>query len=214
MRNLFAVLAAFLAVILFAPVSHGAATGMAGSYSADLETQTQKETVLAKIYGSNGKQRMESNANNRSGIMIIRPDKKAMWMLMPDKNMYMEMSLEQRKDMPVRPGDTTVKFDKTFIGNETVDGHPAKKYHIKVQREGKMEDSGYMWEATDLHNFPIKFQSEDKSTTTVFKNIKLGTVSATLFEVPAGYNKMNMPMGMPGGMGDMSGMGGMKRPRR
>jgi hypothetical protein len=63
-------------------------------------------------------------------------------------------------------------------------------------------------QTTDLHNFPIKFQSEDKSTTSVFKNIKLGPVSATLFEVPAGYNKMNMPMGMPGGMG------GMKLPRR
>lgn len=201
MRSFLTVLAVFFTTVFLAPTAFA---GDLASYSADVETTSAKATTHAKVYGSHGKQRVESSAQGKSGVMIIRPDKKVMWMLMPEQNLYMEMPIQRRKDMPMQTQEPGVKFEKEFLGNDTVEGHPTKKYHLKVLRAGKMENSGFMWEATDLHNFPIKHQSEDKTVTSVMKNIKTGPVSASLFEIPAGYSKMDMPVGM----------GNMKMPGR
>jgi hypothetical protein len=57
----------------------------------------------------------------------------------------------------------------------------------------KKKKSGYIWEATDLGNFVVKYESEDKKITTVWKNIKTGGVADSVFELPAGYKKMDMP---------------------
>jgi len=103
--------------------------------------------------------------------------------------------------------DKDAKVEKELLGSETVDGHPAKKYHETYYANGKKEGSGFVWEATDLDNFPIKYQTEDKSATTTFKNIKTGDPADSLFETPSGFQKMDMG-GMMGGMG---GPGGHKR---
>ncbi len=108
---------------------------------------------------------------------------------------------KQKKDVASQLYDSDVKSEKTFLGNETVDGHPTKKYHVTVITDGKKEASGFVWEATDMKDFPIKHQSEDKQTTTLWKNIKMGGVSDSMFEIPAGYKKSSMPgMGGPGMM--------------
>jgi hypothetical protein len=138
----------------------------------------------------------------------MRPDKKVMWMLMVDGKTYMEMPLDMgKKDIQSKLHDPNIKTDKEFIANEVVDKHPTKKYHLTITTDGKREKSGHIWEATDLSNFPVKYESEDKKMTTVWKNIKTGGVTDSVFEVPAGYKKMDMPA-MPG-MG-----GGATKPKR
>lgn len=169
------------------------------SYSADIESISDKATTRAKMYFKDGKQRMESG---KDSVTIMRPDKKVIWMLMPAENMYMEMPFTGKATENMPPtNNPDAKVEKTFMANETIDGHPAKKYHIKVTHAGKKEDSGYVWEAADLDNFPIKYQTEDKRATSTFKNIKSGGVSDSLFELPSGFRKMDMP-----------GMGGSKMP--
>jgi hypothetical protein len=164
------------------------------NYSADIETTTPKGTFTSKIFSKDGKQRMERSGRGKDGITIVRPDKKVIWMLMPGKNIYMEMSLDrQKQDLHSQLNDPGIKTEKEFVGNDTVDGHPAKKYHITIIREGTREKSGYVWEATDLENFPVKYESEDKTTTTVWKNITWGGVSDSQFEIPPGYTKMDVP---------------------
>ena len=81
--------------------------------------------------------------------------------------------------------------------DETVEGHPTKKYHATVIRDGEKEAAGFLWEATDMNNLPIKHQSENQQTTTVWKNVRTGSVSDSVFEIPAGYAKVSMP-GMDG----------------
>ena len=162
--------------------------------------------MTSKMYYKDMKQRMEINTERGQAINIVRLDKKLVWMLMPKQHMYMEMPLNmQKQGISSQLHDPQSKVTKEFLGNDTVDGHPAKKYHVTVITNGRKE-SGYMWEATDLNNFPVKYQSEDKKTTVIWKNIKFGGIPDSLFEVPAGYKKMEMPM--------MPGMGGPGMPRR
>jgi hypothetical protein len=152
--------------------------------------------------------RMERNTQGRKSINILRPDKKVIWMLMVESKTYMEIQLDMSKqDIQSKLHDPNIKTDKEFIANEVVDKHPTKKYHLTITTDGKKEKSGYIWEATDLGNFPVKYESEDKKMTTVWKNIKTGGVTDSVFELPAGYKKMDMPA-MPG-----IGSGSMKQKR-
>ena len=167
-------------------------------YSADIVTETSSGTHKSHTYAKGIKQRMEVNEEGQKAINIMRGDKKVMWMLMPNEKMYMEMPLNtQKEDMASKLNDPDIKVEKKFLADENVDGHPSKKYHVTMTRNGKKESSGFMWEATDLNNFPVKWQDEDKKTTVTWKNIKLGDVPDSMFEIPAGYKKMSMP-GMGG----------------
>ena len=169
-------------------------------YSADIVSESSAMTSKSRMYVKGTKQRMEASEEGQKVINIIRADKKVMWMLMPDEKMYMEMPLNsQKEDITSKLNDPDVKTEKKFLADETVDGHPSKKYHVIMTRKGKKESSGHMWEATDLNNFPVKWQDEDRKTTVTWKNIKFGDVPDSMFEIPAGYKKMSMPgMGGPG----------------
>ena len=183
---------------LFAMPVFGAGPGSFKNYSAEMETTTPQGSHTSKIFAKDGKIRSESTMRGHSSINIIRPDKKVMWMLMVDSKTYMEMPLDPSKqDIQSKLDNPNFKVDKEFISNDVVDKHPAKKYHITITKGGKKEMSGYIWEATDLNNFPVKHQSEDKKITTVWKNINTGGVNDSVFEVPGGYKKIDMP-GMPG----------------
>jgi len=198
-------LVALFVAVLFAGVAFAADMSAIKNYSADMETTTTQGTFTSKIFYKDTKMRMES----KGSMNILRPDKKVMWMVMPEQKSYMEMALDTSKqDIQSKLHDPNVKVDKEFIANEVVDKHPAKKYHMTLTMNGKKEKSGYVWEATDLSNFPVKYESEDKKTSTVWKNIKTGVVTDAVFEVPAGYKKMSMPT-MPEGMG-----GGAPRKKR
>jgi hypothetical protein len=198
MKKMQAVAGVVISIFLCAGV--WAATPYLNNFSADVVSTSHGETHTSKVYSKDGKSRMEANAGGREMISISRPDKRVVWMLMPASRTYMEMPYNmQRKDLSSQLNDPNVKPEKKFIGDETVDGHPTKKYHVTVIMNGDREASGYIWEATDMNNFPIKHQSEDGEITTVWKNIKFGGVSDSVFEIPAGYRKMSMP-GMGGGM--------------
>ena len=186
---------------LFAMSVFGADPGGLKNYSAEMETTTTQGSHTSKIFSKDGKTRVESNMRGHSSINIIRPDKKVMWILMVDSKTYMEMPLDQSKqDIQSKLHDPNFKVDKEFISNDVVDKHPAKKYHVTITKDGKKEMAGYIWEATDLNNFPVKHESEDKKVTTVWKNINKGGVNDSVFELPAGYNKKDIP-GMFRGMG-------------
>lgn len=183
---------------LFAVTVFGGDPSPIKNYSADMETTTAQGTFPSKIFFKDAKMRMENNTQNHKSINIIRPDKKVIWMLMVDSKTYMEIPLDMgRQDILSTLYDPNIKTDKEFIANEVVDKHPTKKYHLTITTDGKKEKSGYIWEATDLGNFPMKYESEDKKMTTVWKNIKTGGVADSVFELPAGYKKMDMPA-MPG----------------
>jgi outer membrane lipoprotein-sorting protein len=196
-RKIVAVSVSIIVSVLLVKASFAAGPDALKNFSADIETTTTKGnfTSTSKIVSRDGKQRIEHNSRGRETVNILRPDKKLVWMLMPERKAYMEMPLDSKnQDILSKMHDPTIKTDKEFLGNETVDSHPARKYHVTTIRNGRKETSGFIWEASDLNNFPVKYQNEDKTVTVVWKNIKFESAPDSLFEIPAGYNKMQMPM--------------------
>jgi len=194
-------LSVFVVTLLLACT--GGAWAADRDFSATIVTESEGNVTTSKICTSGMKSRMEVLGKKDNAIVIGRRDKNVSWMVMPAQHMYMEMPF--RQDTATRLNEPDAKVDKKLVGSDKVDGHPCKKYHVTTTID-KKKDSGYSWEASDLGNMMVKYQTEDGKMTTTWKDIKFGGGSDdSLYEVPAGYKKMNMP--------SMPGQGGAPRPR-
>jgi hypothetical protein len=194
-------IASIFALSLLAVTAFGADPGALKNFSADMDTTSAQGSFTSKVFFKDGKMRVE-RTQPRGSINIRRPDKKVVWIVRVERKTYMEIPLNMSKeDIQSKLRDPNIRIHKEFIANEVVDKHPAKKYHLTITTDGKKEKSGFIWEATDLGNFAVKYQSEDRKTTIVWKNIKSGGMADSLFELPAGYKKIDMPA-VPGMSGD------------
>lgn len=156
----------------------------AQDFSADMVSMTKGGVFTGKIYNAKEKTRMEMP----QVITITRVDKNVTWILMPEQKMYMEQPLKPENIAALTdkmPGEV----ERKRLGIETVDGKKTEKYRIVYTVENKRE-AIFQWVDTDL-GFPIKTAAEDGSWTTEFKNLKIGKQPDTLFEIPAGYQKMS-----------------------
>lgn len=168
-------------------------TALAFEFSADtISTYKGERETKGKIYFKPDKYRMDMKVNEDM-IMITRVDRKVIWNIMPAQKMYMEMPFDLRNKPKVEE-KYEGEIDRKLVGNETIDGHPTKKYLI-TYKTGNEKHQVYQWFATDI-NFPVKTSAIDGSWSQEFRNIKIGSQPDSLFEVPAGYNKIQMPGGM------------------
>jgi len=171
----------------------GTTVALAAGYSADIVSTDKKGSTQSKIWVSYSlwAQRMEPAAQPGM-ILIVRMDKKLIWNIMTKEKMYMEIAMR-----PGMGGNTIASGEKapseverTYLLTETVEGHVADKYRITHQMDND-KTFHFIWLLKDNNLFPIKTQYQDSIT--VFKNLVFEEPAATMFEVPAGYQKMNMP---------------------
>ncbi len=169
-------------------------------FSALIVTKSARASHSMKMFYKDKKYRMEPQGLPRYNI--LREDKQIMWMVMIDEKKYMEMPMKPFKphEKPQIERELMGEISRKEVGVEIIDGHPTKKYEI-TYKSGDRTDKAYQWLATDL-NFPIKTAAIDGSWSTEFKDIKIGPQPDSLFEPPAGYEKMTMPSypGMGEGM--------------
>lgn len=155
--------------------------------------------------GADHKIRMDMQAHGQNVSILADAGNEAnpkSTMIMHDRKMYMEMNaygagpgMRQKAPQvhvydPNNPCATEEGTTCKKLGVETVNGYVCDKW----QFTGK--DSQTVWIAQQLH-FPIKTQSEDGGTVE-FTNIKTGPQDASLFQVPAGYQKFDMGAMMGG----------------
>src|SRR5208337_798360 len=181
-------------------------------FSADMyNAQNGKDMVSqGKIYMAKDKMRMEPRQQSGpGGVLIVNLATQTSAVLMPGQKMYMEMPYGQgpqrqafnffrTSDVGNACGDwqklaTNRGGTCRKVGNETVNGRNTVKY------EGTQADgtTSYVWLDPSLR-FPVKWQG--KNAEGELRNINVGSQPASLFEIPAGYQKMQMPMGMPPNM--------------
>ena len=170
-------------------------SGMASAFEFSADTITTHNggvSTTGKIYYSTDRFRMDMKAPNEM-IMITRMDKKVVWNIMPKEKMYMELPFDL-KNKPKVGEKLEGEIERKHVGNETIDGHPTKKYLITYKYDNQKEQM-YQWLAMDI-NFPVKSSAIDGSWGQEFKNIKMGSQPKSLFELPSGYKKIQMPGGM------------------
>ena len=173
-------------------------------FSADVVNQEKAgNSTQAKLYFAKDKMRFESADLNRKGggAFIVNLLAHTSTILMPQQHMYMEMpqqSMEQRGfysffeagdvenacvdwlKMPRNQGGTCHKD-----GRETVNGRDT----IKYEGTNSSGETSSVWLDPKLR-FPVKWQG--KNGAGELRNIQEGAQPASLFEVPAGYTKMDM----------------------
>ncbi len=188
----------FLLILIFS------STAGAIEFSADsITTQKGGFQTKGKLFYKADKFRMEMQGHSDMNMIVItRVDKKVAWNLMPDTKTYMEMPLNMQ-NRPKVEEKYEGEIERKQVGSETIDGHPTKKYLITYRTDNETHQV-YQWLATDI-NMPVKTAAIDGSWSHELRNIKIGNQPDNLFEIPAGYQKMQMPH-FPGMSGNMNMM--------
>ena len=157
-------------------------------FSADMVSTAHGRSTTSKIFAKDQMFRMESKG--APTYSIVRGDKHVAWLVIPDQKSYMETksnpSQEPRAEEKVRG-----EISRQLLGTETVDGHPTQKYEITYM-DGDKPEKMHQWMATDI-KLPVKMAAVDGVWTIEYKNIKMGSQPASLFETPSGYRKIEVP---------------------
>jgi hypothetical protein len=180
-------------------------------FSADMHMSTTHGSeggrdINGKMYVTQGHIRMDMDTGpHGASILITNMASQTTDMLMPQQHMYMEFNANQAM-MAHRPGmapnikpyhdpsnPCAAEEGATCknMGVEQVNGRSCDHWQI-TSKSGKVSN---VWIDQKLH-FPIKSVNED--STWELTNIKDGEPAASLFEIPAGYHKMDMGQMMQG----------------
>ncbi|MGI9101374.1 MAG: DUF4412 domain-containing protein [Terriglobales bacterium] len=169
-------------------------------FSADMKmSQPGGENATGKMYWGSGKIRIDMDSQGQKVSMINDVPKKTTYMIMHQQRMYMEMSsagnpmgggqgMHATDIKPYDPNNPCANregYTCKKVGTETVNGRSCDKWEFAGPNSKET-----VWIDQTLH-FPIRTVSAGGSTLNL-TNVKEGSQAASLFEVPAGYTKMNM----------------------
>ncbi len=161
------------------------------AYSADqVFTGQNGMMITSKIYSDGGRLRSEMQAQGMNIVALILPDQHKAYSLMPDEKMALVMPYDAEKYQKFMVG--TSGFDGRIepLAPETVEGVACEKY--KVTAGGKFF---FLW-VDPAKKQPVKLAAPDGSFTLFWRNYQAGPQPASLFEIPPGYQVMDMPAGM------------------
>jgi hypothetical protein len=173
-------------------------------FSADIVDNQRGDKGLSKVYFGKDKMRFDSKDDNdvRGGGAVIFDFSNESWViLMAKQHIYMEMPTKMMESRGMfsffksgdvdnacsdwlklanRKGGTCHK-----VGHESVNGRNTVKYE-GTNDEG---ESDTVWLDSKLR-FPVKW--EGKKGGGEMRNIQEGAQPGSLFEIPAGFTKMDM----------------------
>lgn len=121
-------------------------------------------------------------------ISVVRPDKKANYIIFPGAKAYVNMPLAKEElDLYEKP----VKVEKTPIGKETLDGRACVKHKVTITDSTGRKQEATVWNATELKDFPVQVLVQEGDDTVImrYRDIKLTSPDAKLFEPPGGFKE-------------------------
>jgi hypothetical protein len=173
-------------------------------FSADIVDKQRGDKGLSKVYFGKDKMRFDSkdDSDMRGGGAVIFDFGRESWVvLMAKQHMYMEMPAKMMESRGMfqffKSGDVDNACSDWLklannkggtchkVGSETVNGRNTVKYE-GTNAEG---ESSTVWLDSKVR-FPVKW--EGKKSGGEMRNIQEGAQPASLFEIPAGFTKMDM----------------------
>lgn len=196
----------FAVAILVSMVWAGTALAqMPAPFAADMIMKPGRggEPMNGKLYFGANSIRVDMNAAGHQTVMITDLEKRTSYVIMPQQRMYMEMSADSpmrrgrnlpdwRNFDPNDPCAIAEDYTCTKLGSETANGRDCDKWQLKPKSPDLQPSTA--WVDKKLH-FPVRMLSAD-GTEFNLTNVREGSQPASLFEVPAGYKKMDFG-GMP-----------------
>jgi hypothetical protein len=172
-------------------------------FSADVVNHGREKQNATKVYFGKDKMRFDSKENDpRGGGSVIFDLNNESWVvLMPERHMYMIMPSSMMESRGMfhffKTGDVENACNEWLqqeenkggtchrAGTEVVNGRNTVKY----EGTNAKGEPGTAWFDSKLR-FPVKWDGKNGSGE--LQNIQEGSQSASLFEIPAGYTKMDM----------------------
>lgn len=170
----------------------------AAEFTADL-VDVEEELVVQKMYIADQKMRFDAyddEDENAASISILRLDTGVFYIITPETNTYMEI--------PVDKSVTNLdEFNKTMMpegsvitresmGKEKIGEYEAEKFKVTSTMNMMGQEitmTNYEWVAPEFAPMPVRIQDSEDDSIAEMRNIKVGPVDASLFEVPAGYQR-------------------------
>jgi prepilin-type processing-associated H-X9-DG protein len=119
-------------------------------------------------------------------VELIDYSTKTMYMYMPAQNLAYLTNFAQA---PSNPAENSNQIMPTYLGTETIDGKLCDVYQYTFEGASAKQ---WVWKEK---SFPIRMESTTSGGTSVleYKNIVFGTLSDSLFQLPAGVQIMQFP---------------------
>ncbi len=168
-------------------------------FSADMLMHSQHGDMNGKLFFAGTRIRMDMQSPGGSVSNITDITAKKHYMLMHERQMYMEYDLNRPSPMgrgprtpevrefdPANPCANRTDMTCKKVGSETVNGRACDKWEFS--KDGKLAETN--WIDKKLH-VPVKSLHAD-GTSWELQNIKEGTQPDKTFEIPSGYQKLDM----------------------
>ena len=145
------------------------------------------KVVTSKIYIDMGRVRIDVDSVGVNVSSLFLPDKKIMYTIMHAQKVYMEL--------PITPTDldrysafspNAVNFEA--IGEGTMNGVECIKYRLKYETS----KAQIFW-INKQTKVPVAMEAEDGTMKIDWNNVVVGPQPDSVFELPANYQKMQMP---------------------
>lgn len=184
-------------ILLLTGLSAGLVLGE--EFSADMVRTMTGQTSSGKVYVKGDLVRMETTLPMPGGktVVILNVKSGKTIILQPAQKMYMEMVGQKDAAAWVTKDEDYAKLgaDRKLVGAEEVNGYKCRKYEVTFKNTAMGKTT--QWISEKLM-FPVKIVHSGPGGEMVqeLKNIKDDKVPDSLFKIPDGYTKMNVP-GMP-----------------
>ena len=159
-------------------------------FTASAILETEENTITEQIYYAPGKLRDEISMGGQNMVSIRRFDLMKSWMLMP-QNVYMESSIDDPNDQM----EDYKLVEREVLGREVVNGEQTTKHKV-IYESSKGKYGGFTWFTDDniaVKAFLISEEHGEKQRIRYeMTKITRGPQPDALFEIPAGYARLDM----------------------
>jgi hypothetical protein len=165
--------------------------GVQVSFVADATLETAEGTLTETIRYVPGMVRDDVLMSGQQMVFIQRFDLGKMWMVMDAQKVYIETDMTD-------PSDQSEQYrlvEREVIGQETVNGMDTTKYKV-IYESTKGKYGGFAWFTDDMIAVKAFLISEEDGEKQRVKfeitELTRGPQDESLFELPAGYGKLDL----------------------
>jgi len=168
-----------------------------------MEFNAMGQTRTFTVFSADAGYRYEFNEAGQAGVIIVKKGSSDVIMLMPQQKMAMKSAAGNRMSMGNDPVSAYEYFKKEGtikeIGSETINGMKCTKselWNIKSDEYSQVNQKMFTVWTSDKYNFPVKMINHidgSQGSGMELKDIEPWTPNAQSFEIPAGYQVMDMP---------------------
>jgi len=155
-----------------------------------------KEEVRTKSWVKGTRMRHEMTVNDQTTITIFDTAKGEYIVYSEDANKATRTTYDPQDESRLGPYGPPSSYSDTFedalssmkiVGTETYDGHKCKVIAL-YEEDG--QDAGKMW-VSEKYGIPLRIVDETNGITIEYKNLKVGSISDDVFELPPGIEIMD-----------------------